>query len=86
MMTNVDFEGFNDWSDKELKEAIDAINHILLNRHTQKIKEAINDLEKAFLKLQAESNDVSYICFNGDYSLESIFATIKTEYKMKGLI
>lgn len=33
MMTNVDFEGFNDWSDEELIEAINTINTILESRN-----------------------------------------------------
>ena len=37
MMTNVDFEGFNDWSNKELVEAKDVINAILESRKKEKI-------------------------------------------------
>ena len=39
MMTNVDFEGFNDWSNQELVEARDIINAILELRKKEKMPE-----------------------------------------------
>ena len=36
-MTSVDYEGFNDWSDEELREATSIIYKILDGRHQKKV-------------------------------------------------
>lgn len=51
-MTNVDFEGFNDWSDEELIEAINTINTILESRN-----KAINTINTILNKSRKKEKD-----------------------------
>lgn len=85
MMTNVDFEGFNDWSDKELIEAKDAINAILELRKKEKVFDALKKVESAMAELQRAANGIDGIDYfdidDGRYSLADIFETIKFYYK-----
>lgn len=78
-MTNVDYEGFNDWSDEELKEATSIIYKILDDRHQKKVLKALEDLRASFENLQkvAEIEDDDVIIYQGDYSLADIFTAIK---------
>lgn len=81
MMTNVDFEGFNDWSDKELIEAINTINTILELRKKEKVFDALKKVESAMAELQRAANGIDYFDFDGRYSLANIFENIKLYYK-----
>lgn len=81
MMTNVDFEGFNDWSDKELIEAINTINTILESRKKEKVLNALKKVEDAMAELQNVTDDIDYFDFDGRYSLADIFKNIKFYYK-----
>ena len=82
MMTNVDFEGFNDWSDKELIEAKDVINTILELRKKEKVFDALKKVESAMVELQKATNGIDYFDIDdGRYSLADIFETIKFYYK-----
>lgn len=87
MMTNVDFEGFNDWSNQELFEARDIINAILELRKKEKISNILKKVENAMVELQKASEEIDYFDFNGtDYSLADIFETIKCELREKGVV
>lgn len=81
MMTNVDFEGFNDWSDKELIEAKDTINTILELRKKEKVFDALKRVADAMTELQKITGEIDYFDFDGSYSLADIFETIKLYYK-----
>lgn len=81
MMTNVDYEGFNDWSDKELEEAIATIGMILEARKNRKIDKALDKIEAAMKELQNVTDDIDYFDFDGRYSLADIFKNIKFYYK-----
>lgn len=78
-MTNVDYEGFNDWSDEELKEATSIIYKILDDRHQTKVLKALEDLRTSFENLQkvAEIEDDDVFIYQGNYSLTDIFIAIK---------
>ena len=80
MMTNVDFEGFNDWSDKELIEAINTINAIIESRKKEKIFDALKKVEDAMAELQKATGEIDYFDFDGRYSLADIFKNIKFYY------
>lgn len=82
MMTNVDFEGFNDWSDKELIEAKNTIDAILELRKKEKVFDALKRVESAMAELQKAANGIDYFDIDdGRYSLADIFETIKSYYK-----
>lgn len=81
MMTNVDYEGFNDWSDKELEEAIATIGMILEARKNRKIDKALDKIEAAMKELQNVTDDIDYFDFDGRYSLADIFKNIRLYYK-----
>jgi len=86
-MTNVDFEGFNDWSNQELVEARDTINVILELREKEKISNILKKIEKAMIELQKASEKIDYFDFNGtDYSLADIFETIKCQLRERGTV
>ena len=80
-MTNVDYEGFNDWSDEELKEATSIIYKILNDRHQKKVLKALEDLKASFENLQKvaeiEDDDNIMTFYHGDYSLADIFTAIE---------
>jgi len=80
-MTNVDYEGFNDWSDEELKEATSIIYKILDGRHQKKVLKALEDLRASFENLQKvaeiEDDDEVITLYHGDYSLAEIFTAIE---------
>ncbi len=87
MMTNVDFEGFNDWSNKELAEARDTINTILELRQKEKISNALKKVENTMIELQKTSEEIDYFDFDGtDFSLADIFETIKLQLREKGVV
>ena len=71
MMTNVDYEGFNDWSDKELEEAI---------AKKKRIGDALVKVQNAFKNLQDAADEIDYFDFSGRYSLADIFESIKIYY------
>ena len=75
MMTNVDLEGFRDWSDKELDEAIDFIQNELNNRQRKKINEALSKVKEALDALRKECDIV--LSFDGN--LEDLYYVIKSE-------
>lgn len=80
-MTNVDYEGFNDWSDEELKEATSIIYKILDGRHQKKVLKALEDLKASFENLQKvaeiDEDDNITTLYHGDYSLTDIFTAIE---------
>ena len=80
MMTNVDYEGFNDWSDKELEEAIATIGMILDSRKKKRIGDALVKIQNVFKNLQDAADEIDYFDFNGRYSLADIFENIKIYY------
>ena len=80
MMTNVDYEGFNDWSDKELEEAIATIGMILDSRKKKRIGDALVKVQNAFKNLQDAADEIDYFDFSGRYSLADIFESIKMYY------
>ena len=81
MMTNVDYEGFNDWSDKELIEAINTINALLESRREEKVLNALKKVEDAMVELQKATGEIDFFDFDGTYSLADVFETIKLYYK-----
>lgn len=87
MMTNVDFEGFNDWSNQELVEARDTINVILELRKKEKFSNILKKIENAMIELQKASEEIDYFDFDGtDYSLADIFENIKLQLREKGVV
>lgn len=80
MMTNVDYEGFNDWSDKELEEAIATIGMILDSRKKKRIDEALTKVENAFKDLQDVTDNNDYFDLDGNYSLTDLFNELKLYY------
>ena len=80
MMTNVDYEGFNDWSDKELEEAIATIGMILDSRKKKRIGEALTKVENAFKDLQDATDNNDYLDLDGNYSLTDLFNELKLYY------
>lgn len=75
MMTNVDLEGFRDWSDKELEEAIDFIKNELKDRQRKKIDEALLKVKEALNALKKECD----IELSFDGSLEELYYVIESE-------
>ncbi len=80
-MTNVDYEGFKDWTNEELEEAIATIRMILKSRKSEKIDKALNKIEKAIVELQNAIDGIDYFNLDGSYSLADIFETIRLYYK-----
>ena len=86
MMTNVDFEGFNDWSNKELIEARDTINTLLDLRKKAKIFDTLKEVETAMIRLSNCTEDIQYFNIGQeDYSLADVFEAIKLHYKERFL-
>lgn len=75
MMTNVDLEGFRDWTDKELEEAIDFIKNELKDRQRKKIDEALLKVKEALNALKKECD----IELSFDGNLEELYYVIKAE-------
>lgn len=75
MMTNVDLEGFRDWTDKELEEAIDFIKNELKDRQRKKIDEALLKVKEALNALKKECD----IELSFDGSLEELYYVIESE-------
>lgn len=75
MMTNVDFEGFRDWNDKELIEAVDFIKNELKDRQRKKIDEALLKVKEALDALKKECD----IELSFDGNLEELYYVIKSE-------
>jgi len=80
MMTNVDYEGFNDWSDEELEEAIATIGMILDSRKKKRIDEALMKVENAFKDLQDATNNDSFDLDGSYSSLTDLFNDLKFYY------
>lgn len=77
MMTNVDLEGFRDWNDKELEEAVNFIQNELNNRQRKKIDEAL-------LKVKEALNALEKVCdieLSFDGSLGELYYVIEDEAK-----
>lgn len=81
MMTSVDYEGFNDWTDTELIEAINTINVLLESRRKEKVLNALKKVENAMVELQKATGEIDFFDFDGTYSLADVFETIKLYYK-----
>ena len=81
MMTNVDFEGFNDWSDKELIEAINTINAIIESRKKEKVLNALKKVEDAMVELQKTTGEIDFFELDGNYTLADVFEAISLYYK-----
>lgn len=82
MMTNIDYEGFNDWSDEELNEALETIGMILESREKERILNALKNLDKAFGELQYLTEDIPYFNIGSEVcSLADIFEVIRLYYK-----
>lgn len=75
MITNVDLEGFRDWTDKELEEAIDFIKNELKDRQRKKIDEALLKVKEALNALKKECD----IELSFDGSLEELYYVIESE-------
>lgn len=75
MMTNVDLEGFRDWSDKELEEAVDFIKNELKDRQRKKIDEALLKVKEALNALKKECD----IELSFDGSLDELYYRIESE-------
>lgn len=75
MITNVDLEGFRDWNDKELEEAIDFIKNELKDRQHKKINEALSKVKEALNALQKECD----IELSFDGNLKELYYVIKAE-------
>lgn len=75
MITNVDLEGFRDWSDKELEEAIDFIKNELKDRQRKKIDEALLKVKEALNALKKECD----IELSFDGSLDELYYVIESE-------
>lgn len=82
-LTNVELEGFNDWSDKELADAKEAINYILERRKNDRVRKALVKFENAFIDFMTEINEekIHYFKMDGDYSLGDIFEEIHLHYR-----
>jgi uncharacterized UPF0160 family protein len=78
-MTNVDLEGFRDWSDKELIEAVNFIKNELNNRQHEKIKKALLQVKEAFNALEKECDIDLY--FDEHYNLTDLYHEIEKEVK-----
>lgn len=74
-MTNVDLEGFRDWSNEELEEAIDFIKNELKDRQRKKINEALLKVKEALDALKKECD----IELSFDGNLEELYYVIKSE-------
>lgn len=77
MMTNVDLEGFRDWSDKELIEAVKFIKNELEDRQRKKINEALLKVKEALDALTKECD----IELSFDGNLEELYYAIEAEVK-----
>ena len=85
-ITNVDFEGYNDFSDRELIEARNTINHVLELRKRAKIFDTLKEVETTLIRLSNCTEDVQYFNIGQeDYSLADIFEAIKLHYKERFL-
>ena len=78
MMTNVDLEGFRDWTDKELEEAIRFIRNELNDRQHQKADEALKKIKEAFKDLEKAIGDTT-ILLDGYYDFDTLYAEIEAE-------
>lgn len=82
MMTNIDYEGFNDWSDEELNEALETIGMILESREKERILNALKNLDKAIGELQNLTEDIPYFNIGSEVcSLADIFEVIRLYYR-----
>ena len=77
MMTNVDLEGFRDWNDKELEEAMNFIKNELKDRQRKKIDEALLKVKEALNALKKECD----IELSFDGNLEELYYVIEAEVK-----
>ncbi len=85
-ITNVDFEGYNDFSDRELIEARNTINHVLELRKKIKIFDTLKEVETAMIRLSNCTEDVQYFDIGQEsYSLADIFEAINLHYKERFL-
>lgn len=80
MMTNVDLEGFRDWNDKELEEAIRFIRNELNDRQRKKIDEALLKVKEALNALEKECGDIE-LHLDGYYNFDVLYAKIEAEVK-----
>lgn len=80
MITNVDLEGFRDWTDKELEEAFRFIRNELNNRQRQKTDEALKKIKEAFKDLERAVGDTT-IHLDGYYDFNTLYAKIEAEVK-----
>lgn len=80
MMTNVDLEGFRDWSDEELKSAVKFIRDELNDRQRRKTDEALKKIKEAFKDLKKAIGDTT-IHFDGYYDFDTLYAKIEAEVK-----
>ena len=80
MMTNVDLEGFRDWNDKELEEAVKFIRDELNNRQRRKTYEALLKVKEALNTLKKECGDIE-LSLNGHYNFDALYAKIEAEVK-----
>ena len=76
-LTNVDFEGLNDYSDDELKTISNNCNYILSNRKHKKIEDVLKAIKDNFEKLN-QLCDNPCVYFTGDLSLEEMIDYIKS--------
>jgi len=80
MITNVDLEGFRDWTDKELEEAFRFIRNELNDRQRQKADEALKKIKEAFKDLErAVGNTTMHL--DGYYDFDTLYAEIEEEVK-----
>lgn len=78
MMTNVDLEGFRDWTDKELEEAIRFIRNELNDRQHQRADEALKKIKEAFKDLAIGDTTIH---LDGYYDFDTLYAEIEAEVK-----
>jgi thymidylate kinase len=80
MITNVDLEGFRDWNDKELEEALRFIRNELNDRQRQKADEALKKIKEAFKDLERAVGNTA-IHLDGYYNFDTLYAEIESEVK-----
>lgn len=81
MMTNVDFEGLNDWTDEELIEATKAIKCVMERRKNQKIRDIVDKIETDFKRLIKIDNNPDFDFGDFDITAEQILNMIKYYYR-----
>lgn len=77
MMTNVDLEGFRDWTDAELEQALEFIQNEQVCRKQEKINVALSKIEEGFKELEVIVPNIRfYFDEHESYTLGRVYDSV----------